>query len=241
MNVMNFSKMASVLMLLISSVLFTSCFDCIEGTGPKQSEERELGSFSKLEVNLPADVFIHFGDIPGLKISAQANLLKEIRSSVHSNTLELESTSCINTNESIRIDLTVVSLSEIVLNGSGSVQTREVMNAEDLLISLNGSGSISADVFTNSMEASIAGSGNMILNGTAKETELSIKGSGNFLGLGLNTFEAEINISGSGDADIHALNKLVVDITGSGSVKYIGSPDIKTSISGSGNVTKKGN
>lgn len=241
MNVMNFSKMASVLMLLISSVLFTSCFDCVEGTGPKQSEERELGSFSKLEVNLPADVFIHFGDNHELKITAQANLLKEIRSSVHGKTLELETASCINTSESVRIDLTVVSLSQIVLNGSGSVQTREVMNAEDMQISLNGSGNISADVFTNSLEASVNGSGNMILNGTAKETDLSLNGSGNFMGLGLNTFEAKIDISGSGDADIHALNKLVVEIRGSGSVVYIGSPDIKTNISGSGNVTKKGN
>ncbi len=46
----------------------------------------------------------------------------------------------------------------------------------------------------------------------------------------------EVIISGSGNANVHALNQLTGAITGSGNINYLGSPEVNVSITGSGKV-----
>jgi len=92
------------------------------------------------------------------------------------------------------------------------------------------------------LEATINGSGNIIINGTAKDLEIKINGSGDFRGVALSAFTSDIEINGSGKARVNVKDNLNADLKGSGSVYYLGSPKIKTNISGSGEVKKiKGN
>ena len=55
-------------------------------------------------------------------------------------------------------------------------------------------------------------------------------------GFGLETQSAIVEIRGSGDAEIHAVNSLDVKISGSGNVTYRGNPGLNVKISGSGKV-----
>ncbi len=231
----------TIFVLLASTLMLGSCFNCVDGVGPKKTENRELEAFSKLEVNISADVMVHFGDENTIKISAQENLLSEIETYVQGKTFIIDSRYCLNPTETIRIDITTKNLSSITLNGSGGVHTSSVMEADDVNLQLNGSGQISADIFSNTLDAAINGSGDIIVNGTTQDLDMEINGSGDFKALGLKSFEADISIAGSGDADIKVLNELKVNITGSGSVTYVGSPEIKTKVTGSGKVTKKDN
>ncbi len=226
--------------IMASLLLLTSCFNCVDGIGKSTPETREIGEFSKLEVDIPADVVIRFGDVPGIKIMAQENMLKEIDTYVKGQTLEIDADFCLNPTETIRIDITTPKLSKIVLNGSGNIHASSTMEADDIVLKLNGSGQISTDVFSNTLEAQINGSGDIIVNGTTQEMEMDINGSGDFRGLGLKTFEANVSITGSGDAEVNVLNDLKAGITGSGSVTYVGNPSIRTDVTGSGTVTKKG-
>jgi len=56
--------------------------------------------------------------------------------------------------------------------------------------------------------------------------------------LGLNSYEALIEINGSGNASVVALNNLKAKINGSGEIKYSGEPKLSVDISGSGKLTK---
>lgn len=66
--------------------------------------------------------------------------------------------------------------------------------------------------------------------------ELLIMGSGSFYGFELQSRNSYIEIIGSGDCEITTANQMDVDIEGSGSVYYKGSPVIRTEITGSGTI-----
>jgi len=66
--------------------------------------------------------------------------------------------------------------------------------------------------------------------------ELSLIGSCSFNGFSLSANYVQVDISGSGNCEVTALNSLDVSIDGSGSVYYKGSPSIKNHVSGSGRV-----
>jgi hypothetical protein len=87
-------------------------------------------------------------------------------------------------------------------------------------------------------KVSYSGSGNVAVN-SAMETdylELSLMGSCSFKGFMLSAGSCQVDISGSGNCEITANNRLDVSIDGSGSVYYKGTPSIQNHISGSGRV-----
>lgn len=224
---------------IFTSSVFTSCESCVDGNGSVIIEDRAIESYSKLEVDISAEVTIIPGEDLFIRVEAQESLLPIIKTTISGKTLKIKSKPCIQSDEPIRITLTVPTLTAVSINGSGSVKTLEIMNTEDLDIAINGSGTFIGDVFANSVNASINGSGNILINGSAKKLEIEINGSGDFRGLGLKSFEAIVAVRGSGNVDVNALNELSVEVLGSGDVRYIGNPKISTSIVGSGEVSKK--
>jgi hypothetical protein len=82
------------------------------------------------------------------------------------------------------------------------------------------------------------GSGNVMITDRldTEHLEIILMGSGSFSGFSLHTESCQVDITGSGNCEVTAANRLDVNIEGSGSVFYKGSPSIKDDISGSGRV-----
>ena len=224
--------------LIISSLLFSSCQPCIDGHGELIDEVRDLDSFDKLEVDIPADVVIHIGEFPKISIKTHDNLLGNIKTKVRGKTLIIESAQCIGSVETLKIDLVVTQLNSISVSGSATVNSKQHLTAEKFYLEVNGSGKVVTSIKANTVKSEINGSGNILLSGTAEDLDVEINGSGEFKGLGLKASDAEVGINGSGYASVNAKGKLKVEINGSGEVEYTGSPKIKSDISGSGEVKK---
>lgn len=220
-------------------IAFSSCEPCLDGRGEIVSEVRELDDFSKLEIDVPAEIFIHVGEFPKISIQTHTNIIGKIDTRIHSNTLTIDSRPCIGSVKKLRIDLVVTDLNSISLNGSGNVKFKSELKTDYIDVKVNGSGGVVIDLFANYVDARINGSGSIIAKGTTKNLKVKINGSGDFKALDLQAFETSVKINGSGDAKVNSKNKLYVEISGSGSVKYKGaSQKIKTNITGSGEVTK---
>jgi len=82
------------------------------------------------------------------------------------------------------------------------------------------------------------GTGTVTISGPMEEDylELTLMGSGNFWGFSLSAEKCQVDITGSGNCEITAVNQLDVSIGGSGNVYYKGTPTIKDHISGSGHI-----
>jgi hypothetical protein len=92
------------------------------------------------------------------------------------------------------------------------------------------------------LELVINGSGSITGAGKAREVELNISGSGSADLTALAMDAARVDISGSGDATLGPKTSARIDISGDGDVKLLTSPPVlQTDISGSGHVgTPKG-
>jgi len=123
--------------------------------------------------------------------------------------------------------------------GSGDIQAAELeLTAVKMVVS--GSGDLHVGkIRVTKATASVAGSGDVSVQKESEATELEVNvaGSGDVDLVLLAARKVEVNIVGSGVAQVNALDELDVNIMGSGEVMYTAKPkQLSQSILGSGSV-----
>lgn len=132
------------------------------------------------------------------------------------------------------------SLNGITSAGSGSVTIEEVLKSDNLSVSIAGSGNLVGQINVGNLEIANSGSSNIRLNGNAERVTLKSSGSGNIQCFELVMDECKISKSGSGNAQISVSNSLTASISGSGNLTYKGNPkNISTSAAGIGKIRQQ--
>jgi len=105
-------------------------------------------------------------------------------------------------------------------------------------IEASGSGDIDADgIEADAFDVKSDGSSDIALAGAAQRLQVEIDGSGDADLADLKAAQAQVSVSGSGNADVRADDRLHVEVDGSGDVRYHGSPQLTQSVDGSGDLT----
>jgi hypothetical protein len=226
--------------ILASSVL-TSCMDCINGKGEVKIHTVPLEAFIGIRLDGDADVFLVSDSSKLITIEAQDNIANNIEMKVRNGILRIGYRDCISMHEPVKIYIPVKTVEDLAINGSGNIETRGQISAKTLALKINGSGNLKISLTAETIFSEINGSGSIFLAGSAQRHKNLINGSGNLEAEDLPTENTEITVNGSGSCKIFAIGKLEVLLRGSGDVAYKGSPDISTTIKGSGTVSKIGN
>lgn len=228
-----------IIILFIPFLLFLNSCSSVDGTGEYKKETRKVEGFSSLRVDVPADVLITYGDTPSVIMEAQENILAVVYSRVHGDRLNIDSDKRLGNHLPIKVYLTMNKLSEIKLNGSGSIKTTGSFRSEKLELGMSGSGELFIQSDCEKISADLYGSGVINLAGKAQKGELNLSGSGKFDAVRMMIDDCEIDINGSGDATLNVGSSLDATINGSGNIVYNGNaPKVKTSINGSGKIVK---
>jgi hypothetical protein len=131
--------------------------------------------------------------------------------------IRTKSNTNITTENDIRIDVTMKSLQDVVLSGSGSIDV--------------------PDLSGQSVSVSMPGSGMITMTGTADRVDIRLAGSGNIYCDGLQARSAVINLPGSGNITAYASESLDARLMGSGNISYKGNPSqVSKSVTGSGSI-----
>jgi len=123
----------------------------------------------------------------------------------------------------------------VTIDGSGDVSIEGII-CHKYVAEINGSGNIEADVVASEISSMIRGSGDFKYKGTTPLHTIRIAGSGDVEAFDLFTESTYIDIEGSGDAYVWVETLLDIFISGSGNVTYKGNPQLNMEIPGSGNV-----
>lgn len=240
---MNFKAIFIPVLALSLTFGFSSCkkdrWPCIKADKETTTETRTVSSWNEVELNLAADVFI--AQDPNLsehtvRIEAPNNLMEHINTEVNGNRLELYTKRCFRGDENIRIYLKVRDIDEVDLAGSGTIESQNTIETNELSLKISGSGNINFDADVNNLTTRISGSGKIDTEGETNRHDAKISGSGDLLCYGMDCNTATVKITGSGDAWMQVADELDVTISGSGDVWYLGNPSVNTNISGSGDV-----
>ncbi len=219
-------------LLLASGILLNSC--SLESVGPDTTETITLDTFQGIKLAIAADVRIIKGETQSVVVTGPANVIEDISREVNSGIWTIELDKKFKTYNNLNITITTNHIEEIDISGSGDVTVEGTFLLSSLTIS--GSGDISANTDASRLESRISGSGGITVGGSVDEFINKISGSGNVKGFELEAKQANIDISGSGNVEIYAINSLDVKISGSGDMYYKGTPSITQNISGSGNL-----
>ena len=139
----------------------------------------------------------------------------------------------------VTVYVTAPTLTAVSISGSGDLRVEGAVQAEDLLVSVSGSGSLTMPQLTaRSLTTTVTGSGDATLGGSSPRHSISVSGSGEVRAADLRTDDTTVRVSGSGNARVNAAKTLAARTSGSGSVLVSGNPQITSSKSGSGTVER---
>ena len=218
-------------------IFITSCKRSLRGKGPIEVRSIQVSDFSKIRLEIPADVTIVIADSFNCAITSQANIIDAVKVDVSGNELTISSDYNFD-DTNIEMVISLPGLKQVAINGSGNMKTLNVIKSKTLKLYINGSGSMDIDAEADKILAEINGSGSCKINGSAKSFDCNINGSGDLHGFDLASIESQVEINGSGDAEVMATDLLDASIRGSGNIFYKGSPHLKSEIVGSGTIKK---
>jgi hypothetical protein len=226
-------------MLILPAVLMIQSCDvhCIRGNRDLTTEYRSTETFDGVRTEGSWDVVVHEDSISYVIIEAESNLLPYIYTTVTDDDLVVRTRDhrCLNNRLPITVHIYSPTLQRAALEGSGNIKI-DKLTGQNATLLISGSGEIESEVEAEELTAQISGSGEMYLSGSCDISEMEISGSGDIRAYGLQQGTCFATISGSGDMYLYVLNLLDVRILGSGDVHYKGNPQLRTSITGSGEV-----
>ena len=232
-------KKLLIFILLALTVNF-GCADCLEGKGEKVTTEQKVNTFSKIKINTPAKIILKQGDSSKVIIAGYENLVNNIELKSRKGLLIIDDETCVGSNNDVQITLSFKHLENIELNGSGEIQTYDILKTEEMDVEINGSGQITLLLYSDELSFDIDGSGEIKLKGTAEELDIEISGSGEVNAEELLTDNSDIDIKGSGECYVNVQKTLSASINGSGKIYYSGMvEEISTDVNGSGTITRK--
>jgi hypothetical protein len=191
----------------------------VRGSGVRVDEDRKVGEFRAIELEVPATVEVRVGEGPSLHLSGDDNVLPGIQTRVSDGVLKIEISRSAWYQSELKLVIQTPTLERFTVEGSGDVRIQNLAERP--------------------VELAIEGSGNIHAHGRVPALKGSIEGSGS-LELGqLEATEANLSIEGSGSMEVQVAKFLRYSIEGSGEITYAGDPKLEGDIDGSGEVERR--
>lgn len=217
----------------------------VKGNGNMVTEERSVGDYDGVSVSGWFDVELVSGREGALTLQGEENLLEHIETEVKNGTLKIKTESGYNLQPSswkskpILITVPVEDINSVVLSGSGDIVGKTRMKADTFEVTMSGSGDITLEIESDAVQTVLSGSGDIRLSGATGTLEVKVSGSGDVDAFDLEARDVDALVSGSADIRVNASQSIKARVSGSGDITYRGNPEkIDTKTSGSGDVQK---
>jgi Putative auto-transporter adhesin, head GIN domain len=220
------SKLYGLASCLAALIIFAGCSfslgsSGVRGSGIVKTESREVSGFSSISFKSVGRVKVQQTGKESLMISAEDNILPLLKSHVADNILNLTIVNDrhFNPTKPVEFVVQIKSLESLNIDGVGSVEAQGIQGKR-LAVAMDGVGEIT-------------------IEGSADTLDLSLSGVGSYQGEAFQTKQATVRNSGMGSAVVNVSEQLDADLSGVGSIEYVGSPQVRKSGRGLGTVKKR--
>ena len=211
--------------------------DTIKGNGHVVQVERTIGEFHSVQISGGFEVILKDGENSGLTVEADENLHDKITTSVSNGVLKVDTKGRIRNYDELKLYVQAPYFREIKVSGAVDLESEGELNSESLDLSGSGAAKVDIDVEVENLEVDFSGAGDIELEGEAGQVDIDLTGAGKFKGFDLEASNMDISISGAGYAEVNVTDKLEVNVSGAGKIRYKGNPqEVSKSISGAGSV-----
>jgi hypothetical protein len=191
--------------------------------------------------SIPLDLEIIQDDQESLALEDDDGQLAEVEVSMEGQTVRIRSKNrSTNWKRPVKGVLHVRRIESIHLGGTGSITSASI-RADDLKATISGSGKVRLRrLDAKDVKVVVSGAGTVDLgSGRVENLAVTVTGAGDVLAAKLRSDSGKVAISGAGSATLWPEKFLDVRITGVGSVKYYGDPQIvEKQVAGVGSVKR---
>lgn len=232
-----------LIILVALPFLFTSCEDGfigISGEGEVVQATLDVSDFEGFNNNIAADIYVSQGDDYEVVVEAQENIIDNLNiDDIDQGIWKIKYYRPVRWAKPVKIYVTLPYLTHARINGSGDIIGENVFtDIEKLDLTIAGSGKIDLEAYSEEVNIQILGSGDVYVTGECDILDCAISGSGSIHAFNMTAYEADVDVSGSGNSKLNVEDSLNVHISGSGSVIYRGNPYVDSRILGSGSVKR---
>ncbi|HSW84695.1 MAG TPA: head GIN domain-containing protein [Usitatibacter sp.] len=200
-----------------------------------------VSNITGLASSIPLDIDIVQDDRESLSLDGDDGQLAEVEVSMEGGTVRIRSRSrFVDWGKNVRGVLHTKQIASLHLAGTGSMRSAS-LRADELKASISGSGRIQVKrLDATNVNVVISGSGNVDLgSGRVENLNVTVTGAGDVAAGKLRSDAGKVTITGAGTTTLWPEKTLAVRITGVGTVRYFGDPQIvDRHIAGVGNVKR---
>ncbi len=240
-NVIN--RFAGFTLVFLTLVSLSGCeifMDQIVGSGNRITEERQVKSFDAIEAGSSFDVIIEKGDIPGVLIEADDNLMRHIITEVRGKTLKISSEARFRLAGKIKVFITYDKLEQVKLSGAAELQCDDIIKADDFEITLSGASKANIQLHADDLEVKLSGASKLYISGVSDEIAARLSGASRLFADQLETEEGSYRLSGSSKAEVWVVQSIDARASGAAKLVYVGNPrQINSNTSGAASISKK--
>jgi len=233
------------IMAVSALLLFSSCRQIfakrIGGNGNIITQSRSAGGFNSIDVSGSIDVYVRQDSSSSIKVETDDNLQQYVETLQDGDVLRIKTEEGYNLNPSRQIKVYVSSAMFRRFEASGACNIfseAKINNASDVDVDLSGRSGITLEISSPKVTADVSGACSVKLKGETKEFKVQGSGSTDIKCFDLVADNVDLDISGAGDAEVHANVKLTGDISGAASVRYKGAAQTDIHTSGATSVKK---
>jgi hypothetical protein len=235
-----------ILILMVVAATAPSCQYImgrkVRGNGNIKTQEHNVAAFKNVQVSGAFDLYVSQGDIKPVKIETDENLQQYIEVLQEGDKIVIKFRDGINLRPSNKIKAYVTTqvYNTIDVSGASTINGEtKITNPEKMTLQVSGAGDINLDVNAPAISVEVSGTGDVKLKGQTKTFDLDLTGAGKAHCYDLLSENTKVDISGAGDADVYASEKLDAQVSGVGNINYKGgATGVTQQVSGAGSVKK---
>ena len=220
---------------LLGATGLTAMAPAVGADDPRRTtvEARAVASFDRVAIDAPAVLLITQGSAESLVVEAEARVLPLLRTRVESGTLVIGMTGSMQTALPLRVRITLRTLALLRADGAADVRIG-ALHTPALALQLAGSSRAQvAELTAERIELQLEGSSELhVQRGQVRQQQVRVDDAARYDAAGLRSDAAQVDVRGSGQAQLHAGQQLDASVSDSGRLGYSGSPRLTQRVSG---------
>jgi hypothetical protein len=202
----------------------------IVGNGEVVKQERVIGAFDKLNVQVGMRVRIEEGKAETATLEGESNLLGHVITDVKDGelTVKLAQNQGYNHSKPITVTIHTGKLQQILVSTGCSVESDLPIKSNNFTATVETGSRLTASVTTKNLKLIVAQGSQASLEGKATEADIRLSSAGKLQADKLTIARANVRLDGASQADIHVTESLSAAADGISTVNYTGNPTVKS-------------
>ena len=200
----------------------------------EKTEIRELKPFDKIKISKGINVTLVEGDEPKAEVIITNAELEDVIIQQNGREIAIRMKTKIYKDVTVNVYVTFQNLREILAGTGGSIDSEDIIEADQLILEAGMDASIELEIEVNKLKAS-ASAARIQVSGTADYIEVNTSTGGRFLGAKLECEEAYVRSNTGGSAQVFVTEKLEATAGSGAKIEYSGDPEkveMKTNLGG---------